>query len=123
MLLFILISDKIYGRHNNKSLALHKYYKWQKNHIILIYYRAYIKINAETSDLNPSVMCTSRSGNRHSLCFSFLLCSKYCSSYTTKLERVKKIFSKLFFAYEGTSPGVKSLFARNHCHSVGTSEQ
>jgi hypothetical protein len=27
------------------------------------------KINAETSDLNPSVMCTSKSGNRRSIWF------------------------------------------------------
>ena len=33
-----------------------------------------ILINAETSDLNPSVMCTSKSGNRHSLCFLFIEC-------------------------------------------------
>ena len=45
------------------------------------------KTNAETSDLNPSVMCTSRSGNRYSLYSPFLLCSKYCVSYATKLER------------------------------------
>ena len=31
----------------------------------------FLTINAETSDLNPSVMCTSKSGNRHSLCFLF----------------------------------------------------
>jgi len=30
---------------------------------------SYEIINAETSDWNPSVMCTSKSGNRHSLCF------------------------------------------------------
>ena len=50
------------------------------------YFECIITINAETSDLNPSVMCTSKSKKRHSLCFSFLLCSKYCLSYTTMME-------------------------------------
>ena len=31
-------------------------------------------------------MCTSKSRNKHSSCFSFLLCSKYCLSYTTIVE-------------------------------------
>jgi hypothetical protein len=35
------------------------------------------EINAKTSDLNPSVMCTSKSEKGDSLCFLFLCSSKY----------------------------------------------
>jgi hypothetical protein len=53
-----------------------------------------LEINAETSDLHPSVMCTSKSENGHQL-FSFLFCPKYFISCTAKLERETNILLKI----------------------------
>lgn len=52
------------------------------------------KINAETSDLDPNVMCTSKSENGHPF-FPFLFCPKYFISCIAKLERETNTLLKI----------------------------
>jgi len=50
------------------------------------------KINAKTSDLNPSVMCTSKSEKGYSLCFLFVQKQNQSHSQALKLVIARSCF-------------------------------
>jgi len=79
-------------------------------------------INAKTSDLNPSVMCTSKSENVHSLCFSSVLCPRYFILYTTKLERKTNKLREMWFIKTAVKEWLIKNCLKESTSNVSTNE-